>query len=177
MRTGCETARAWCGASAHDPSAEDQSGFARPTDVQVAADDLLEEDPPDDRLVQHLGEGELRLQHRGPSYRNPAAVSSAVNGHDSSPSASRRRVMAHTRTFLCARPMNTTPALGDAGLQDGRVLGRVKHVVPNFPTCPSIIWVSEADEFLVAHIEPNEVGNRQNDIMDGYRIKVAVHED
>ncbi|MGO8959090.1 MAG: hypothetical protein ACLQFR_17240 [Streptosporangiaceae bacterium] len=35
-----------------------------PADVEVVPDELLEEDPPADRLVQYLGEGELGLQHR-----------------------------------------------------------------------------------------------------------------
>jgi hypothetical protein len=36
----------------------------RAADVEVVADDLLEEDPPGDGLIKHLGEGELGLQDR-----------------------------------------------------------------------------------------------------------------
>ena len=35
-----------------------------PADVEVVADDLLEEDPTRDGFVQHLGQGELGLQDR-----------------------------------------------------------------------------------------------------------------
>ena len=61
---GAELPGRRAGSLADDPPAEDQPGLVRPPDVQVVPDDLLEEDPPGDRLVQHLGEGELRLQHR-----------------------------------------------------------------------------------------------------------------
>ena len=49
-------------AAAVDGPAEDQADPVRAAEVEVVADDLLEEDPPGDRLVQHLGQGELRLQ-------------------------------------------------------------------------------------------------------------------
>ena len=61
---GAEPARRGARSLADDPAAEDEPDLVRPADVQVVADDLLEEDPPGDRRVQHLGEGELRLQHR-----------------------------------------------------------------------------------------------------------------
>ena len=56
---------AWGGVRslADDAAAEDQADLVRAADGQVVMDDLVEEDPPGDRLVQHLGEGELRLQH------------------------------------------------------------------------------------------------------------------
>ena len=61
---GAESARRGPRSLADDPPGEDEPGLVRAADVQVVADDLLEEDPPGDRLVQHLGQGELRLQHR-----------------------------------------------------------------------------------------------------------------
>src|SRR5215475_1442165 len=55
---GTETA--WCAAG--DLAVEDQAHLAWPTDVQVLADHLFEKDPPGHRPIEHLGEGELRLQ-------------------------------------------------------------------------------------------------------------------
>ena len=43
---------------------EDQADLVGAADVEVVADDLLEEDPPRHRLVEHLGQGELGLQDR-----------------------------------------------------------------------------------------------------------------
>src|SRR5215510_722107 len=40
---------------------EDQADLIRAADVEVVAQDLLEEDPPGQRGVQDLGEGELAL--------------------------------------------------------------------------------------------------------------------
>ena len=45
-------------------AAEDQADLVRPADVEVVAQHLLEEDPAGHRGVEHLGEGELRLQDR-----------------------------------------------------------------------------------------------------------------
>jgi hypothetical protein len=45
-----------------DLPGEDEADPVRAAQVQVVADDLLEEDPPAHRGVEHLGEGELRLQ-------------------------------------------------------------------------------------------------------------------
>ena len=50
--------------AAHQPPVEDQRDLVGAADVEVVADDLLEEDPPGHRLVQHLGQGELGLQDR-----------------------------------------------------------------------------------------------------------------
>jgi hypothetical protein len=47
-----------------DASAEDEPDLVGSAQVEVVADDLLEEDPAGDRFVQHLGQGELGLQHR-----------------------------------------------------------------------------------------------------------------
>src|SRR5215831_3861840 len=55
---GTETA--WC--AADDLAVEYQAHLAWPTDVQVLADHLFEKDPPGHRLIEHLGERELRLQ-------------------------------------------------------------------------------------------------------------------
>ena len=57
---GTETA--WCAAG--DLAVEDQAHLAWPTDVQVLADHVFEKDPPGHRLIEHLGEGKLRLQDR-----------------------------------------------------------------------------------------------------------------
>jgi hypothetical protein len=46
-----------------DPPVEDQAGAVRAAQVEVVVDQLVEEDPPGQRPVQHLGEGELGLQH------------------------------------------------------------------------------------------------------------------
>ena len=59
---GAEPARRGVLAPALDAPVEDQGNLVRAADVQVVADDLLEEDPPGGRRVQDLGEGELGLQ-------------------------------------------------------------------------------------------------------------------
>ena len=41
---------------------EDQADLVGAAGVEVVADDLLEEHPPGDRPVEHLGQGELGLQ-------------------------------------------------------------------------------------------------------------------
>ena len=41
---------------------EHQAHLARPADIEVLADHLLEKDAPRHRLVEHLGERELGLQ-------------------------------------------------------------------------------------------------------------------
>ena len=51
------------GCPAVDPTIEDQLHLARPSDIQILADDFLEEDSPADGAVQHLGQRELDLQH------------------------------------------------------------------------------------------------------------------
>ena len=43
---------------------EDETDLIGAADVEVVADDLLEEDPTRDRCVEHLGQGELGLQDR-----------------------------------------------------------------------------------------------------------------
>jgi hypothetical protein len=59
---GAEAARRGEAALADDPAGEDQGDLVRAADVEVVADDLLEEEPPGDRGVQHLGKGKLGLQ-------------------------------------------------------------------------------------------------------------------
>ena len=61
---GAEPARGVLLAPVVDASGEDQPDVVGAADVEVVADDLLEEDPPGDRGVEHLGQGELRLQDR-----------------------------------------------------------------------------------------------------------------
>jgi hypothetical protein len=48
-----------------DAAAEDQADLVRAAEIQVVADHLLQEDPPGDRPVEHLGEAELRLHDGG----------------------------------------------------------------------------------------------------------------
>ena len=43
---------------------EDETDLIGAADVEIVADDLLEEDPTRDRCVEHLGQGELGLQDR-----------------------------------------------------------------------------------------------------------------
>ena len=50
--------------AADQRAGEDQPDLVGAAQVEVVADDLLEEDPAGDRLVEHLGQGELGLQHR-----------------------------------------------------------------------------------------------------------------
>jgi hypothetical protein len=47
-----------------DPAIEDQADLVGSAQVEVVADHLLEEDASRHRPVQHLGQGELRLQDR-----------------------------------------------------------------------------------------------------------------
>ena len=53
-----------CAAFADDAPVEDQADLVGAADVEVVVQHLLEEDPPGDRAVEHLGQGELRLQDR-----------------------------------------------------------------------------------------------------------------
>src|SRR6185295_13718694 len=48
--------------AAGDLAIEDQADLAGPSDVEVLADHLLEEDASGERLVEDLGQGELGLQ-------------------------------------------------------------------------------------------------------------------
>ena len=59
---GAEPARGRVLATADDLAAEDQRHLVWAADVEVVADDLLEEDPARHRRVQDLSEGELGLQ-------------------------------------------------------------------------------------------------------------------
>ena len=51
-------------AAADRTGVEDETDLIGAADVEVVADDLLEEDPTRDRCVEHLGQGELGLQDR-----------------------------------------------------------------------------------------------------------------
>jgi hypothetical protein len=61
---GAEPARCRAWPAPHQPPVEDQRHLVGAADVEVVADDLLEEDPTRDGFVQHLGQGELGLQDR-----------------------------------------------------------------------------------------------------------------
>ena len=50
------------GGAAGDLALEDQADLGGTADIEVLADDLLEEDTPGHRLIEHLGERELGLQ-------------------------------------------------------------------------------------------------------------------
>lgn len=52
------------GSTAHDRAVEDQPDLVRSSEVEVLAQDFLEQHPTRDRPVQHLGQGALDLQHR-----------------------------------------------------------------------------------------------------------------
>ncbi len=51
------------GCAAADAAIKDHLHLARPSDIQVLPNHLLEEDPPGDRAVQNLGQRELGLQN------------------------------------------------------------------------------------------------------------------
>ena len=59
---GAEPAGGGAGAAAHQPPAEDQADLAGAPGAEIVPDDLLAEHPPGHGLVEHLGEGEFRLQ-------------------------------------------------------------------------------------------------------------------
>ena len=61
---GAEPSRRGARAAAHQAAVEDQADLIGAADVEVVADDLLEEDPTGHRVVEHLGQGELGLQDR-----------------------------------------------------------------------------------------------------------------
>ena len=77
---GAEPARGRRRLAADDAPVEDQRDPVGAADVEVLADDLLEEHPPGQGPVQHLGEGELGLQDRdvvavaGPAVRGGERV-------------------------------------------------------------------------------------------------------
>jgi hypothetical protein len=52
------------GPAADQPPVEDQGDLVGAADVEVVADDVFEEHPAGDRLVEHLGQRELGLQNR-----------------------------------------------------------------------------------------------------------------
>src|SRR5215218_3035603 len=62
--SGAEPAGGFATAFADDAPIEDQADLVRAADVEVVMQHLLEEDPPRDGPVEHLGQGELRLQDR-----------------------------------------------------------------------------------------------------------------
>ena len=53
------------GSAPHEAPVEDQADLVGAADVEVVADDLLEEDPPRHRRIEHLGQREFGLQDRG----------------------------------------------------------------------------------------------------------------
>ena len=62
-----------------DAAAEDQPDLVGSADVEIVADDVFEEDPAGHGCVEHLGQGELRLQDRD-LVAVARARSAAVNG-------------------------------------------------------------------------------------------------
>src|ERR1039458_5028292 len=65
-----DSCRNWLSASRNDA--------VGPSEVEVVPDDLLEEDPPGHRLIQHLGQGELCLQDVIPVARGPVGGAEGV---------------------------------------------------------------------------------------------------
>jgi hypothetical protein len=74
-----EPSRCRARAAADRTGVEDETDLIGAADVEVVADDLLEEDPTRGRCVEHLGQGELGLQDRQ-VVAAAAARSAAVNG-------------------------------------------------------------------------------------------------
>ena len=74
-----EPSRCRARAAADRTGVEDETDLIGAADVEVVADDLLEEDPTRDRCVEHLGQGELGPQDRQ-VVAAAAARSAAVNG-------------------------------------------------------------------------------------------------
>ena len=62
--TGCGTVPGSCVSRPSRSGGRRQGDLVGAADVEVVADDLLEEDPAGRRFVQHLGQGELGLQDR-----------------------------------------------------------------------------------------------------------------
>lgn len=104
-------------AAAVDPPVEDQSDLVGAAEVEVVADDLFEEDPPAHGLVEHLGQGELRLQDREVVAVPGGAVGWAERvGQDRQPLAQQGIDLLRTQ------------AVTDR-LQRGRVIDRGERVV------------------------------------------------
>jgi len=74
-----EPSRCRASAAAARTGVEAETDLSGADDVEVVADDLLEEDPTRGRCVEHLGQGELGCGIDR-SWRWPAARSAAVNG-------------------------------------------------------------------------------------------------
>jgi hypothetical protein len=110
-------------AAAVDGPAEDQADPVGPAEAGVVADDLLEEDPPADGPVRHLGQREL-----GQQYRDVIPVSgSAVCGGE--------RVR-HGQPFAQQRvDLRRDQTVAD-GLQGGRVIDGGKAVVQRLEADP-----------------------------------------
>ena len=100
-----------------DSAVEDQAHLVGAADVEVVADDLLEEDPPRHRLVEHLGQGELGLQDRDVV----AVAGGAVGGGERV--RQDRQPLAQQRVDL-----RRSQAVADR-LQRGRVVDRGEPVV------------------------------------------------
>ena len=74
-----EPSRCRARAAADLTGVEDETDLIGAADVEVVADDLLEEDPTRDRSVEHLGQGELGLQSRG-GRRGPIGRGEPMRG-------------------------------------------------------------------------------------------------
>ena len=61
---GPEPSRCRVGSAPPQLAVEDEADLVGAADVEVVVQHLFEEDPPGDRAVQDLGQGELGLQHR-----------------------------------------------------------------------------------------------------------------
>jgi hypothetical protein len=89
--SGTERAGGGLLAAAVDPPVEDEADLVGAPGVEVVADDLFEEHPPGHRAVQHLGQGELSLQHRAlvAVARGSVGLGERV-GHDRQPLVQQR---------------------------------------------------------------------------------------
>jgi hypothetical protein len=104
-------------AAAHQAPVEDQRDLVGSADVEVVADDLLEEDPPGHRFVQHLGQGELGLQDGDvvAVARGPVGRAKRVR-QDRQPPAQQRVDLLRSKTVA-------------DGLQRRRILDRGEPVI------------------------------------------------
>jgi hypothetical protein len=116
-----EPSRCRASAAADRTGVEDETDLIGAADVEVVADDLLEEDPTRGRCVEHLGQGEL-----GPPDRQVVAVASGPIGRGermrgvgpATCAAAHRYPMAPTRSQIAC----TAAATGSSGSARARTV-------------------------------------------------------
>ena len=87
-----EPSRCRARAAADRTGVEDETDLIGAADVEVVADDLLEEDPTRDRCLEHLGQGELFLQDRQVVAAAAARPASANGCGESGQPFARQRI-------------------------------------------------------------------------------------